>query len=132
VILGHPPFNINSDDFLVSVSKDSSWCFNDITRGVCLSQTKLDPDIGGFLCSQFHPDGLILATGTERGVVKLWDIRERQNVANCEEHQGAILSLSFNENGYLLASGGADGLAHIWDLRKIKSLSSISSKCTRL
>ena len=59
--------------------------------------------------------------------MRLWDIREQQNVANCTEHTSTILSLSFNENGYLLASGGNDGVTHIWDLRKLKSLFAISS-----
>jgi pre-mRNA-processing factor 19 len=111
---------------VVSVSKDGSWCLNDLSRGACLTQQRLGGDPDWFTCSQFHPDGLILATGTDKGRVRLWDIREQQNVANCDDHTASIYALSFNENGYMLASGGADGVAHIWDLRKIKSLSSIS------
>lgn len=118
--------DISSDSFVVSVSKDASWCLNDLSRGVCLTQQRLNGDSDWFTCSQFHPDGLILATGTEKGQVKLWDIREQQNVANCDGHTSSVLALSFNENGYMLASGGADGVAHIWDLRKIKSLANIS------
>mmetsp|Transcript_18738 Transcript_18738/g.19495 ORF Transcript_18738/g.19495 Transcript_18738/m.19495 type:complete len:546 (-) Transcript_18738:74-1711(-) len=114
-------------DFVVSVSKDSSWCFNDLTRGICLSQWKNTENNDEFSTAQFHPDGLILATGTDKGAVRLWDIREQQNAANLTEHTSTILSLSFNENGYLLASGGNDGVAHIFDLRKLKSLFTITS-----
>jgi WD40 repeat protein len=130
-----PPSHRRSlDAYVVSVSKDASWCLNDLSRGVCLTRQSVSggDSADGFTCSQFHPDGLILATGMEKGLVRLWDIREQQNVASCEGHTASVLALSFNENGYLLASGGADGVAHIWDLRKIKSLSKISGDLSLL
>lgn len=118
--------SISVDSLVVSVSRDATWCLNDLSRGVCHIQKSVDGNSDGYTCCQFHPDGLILATGTESGLVRLWDIREQQNVANCEGHTANIHSLSFNENGYMLATGGADGLAHVWDLRKIKSLTNFA------
>lgn len=119
-------------DYLVSVSSDSSWCFLDVNRGVSLVQQNKAQGQGGEDLSPiqsgcFHPDGLILATGGSDGSVRIWDIREQANVANCSEHTGGVLSMSFNENGYMLATGGEDGCAHIWDLRKQKSLQKIEA-----
>lgn len=112
-------------NYLTSVSLDGSWRFLDIAASRCL---KVVAEEGSAVAAgsleytscAFHPDGLIMGTGTAAGLLKVWDIREQVNVANCAEHTGAVNSISFSENGYLVATGSSDGSVKIWDLRKLQ------------
>ena len=86
-------------DYLVSASNDSTWAVLDINSGKVLSQVTSDNVKNGYSCAKFHPDGLILGTGTNDSVVRVWDIKTQDNVATFEGHQGKITSLAFSENG---------------------------------
>ena len=119
----HPTGN-----YLISVTADESWFFLDIARGQCLKKVSKENEDFKYTSCAFHPDGLILGTTTDKGTLKIWDIREQQNVANCDGHSGPINCLSFSENGYLVASGSDDGSAKIWDLRKLQCTKTLPSK----
>jgi pre-mRNA-processing factor 19 len=125
-----------SGDFVLGVSADNSWSFVDVTRGASLLSVAGEGGAAdSFSSGGLHPDGLILACGTSSGAVRLWDIREQQQVATLGGdgdggHAKGVSCLCFNQNGYLLASGGLEGSCLVWDLRKLKQVASpaLSSK----
>lgn len=117
-------------DFVLTASLDGSWGFVDVAAGACLAHVSLGAgDAHQLLCGQLHPDGLLFATGTAGGAVKVWDVREQKSVLEFASPAGAssVRCLSFSENGYVLAAGGDDGGAHLWDLRKLKTTHTVAS-----
>jgi WD40 repeat protein len=61
----------------------------------------------------------LLAAGTERGLLALWDLQRGEILARREAaHLGEISALAFGERGGrpALVSGGADGMLRFWTL----------------
>merc|ERR1712087_192597 len=103
-------------DYFISSSLDKSWALHDLATGRCMRHVQ---DFAcGYGCMKFHPDGLILAGGTEEKTVAVWDIKDQVTVATLQGHEGDVTALSFSENGYYLATASKDGTVKLWDLRK--------------
>lgn len=116
-------------DYILTTSMDQHWAFSDIRTGQLISKvTDGGNGEGGaaLTSAQFHPDGLILGTGTSDATIKIWDLKEQSNVANFEGHSGSISAIAFSENGYYLATAGTeDACVKLWDLRKLKNFKTI-------
>ncbi|XVF62778.1 hypothetical protein PTKIN_Ptkin09bG0035800 [Pterospermum kingtungense] len=112
-----------TNNYFVTASLDTTWCFYDLSSGLCLTQVEDPSNSLGYTSAAFHPDGLILGTGTSGATVRIWDVKSRGNVANFDGHTGAVTAISFSENGYFLATAAHDGVK-LWDLRKLKNFRS--------
>ncbi|THU55030.1 hypothetical protein C4D60_Mb11t02270 [Musa balbisiana] len=111
--------------YFVTASMDSTWCFYDLSTGSCLTQVGEASTEEGFTSASFHPDGLILGTGTTGAIVKIWDVKSQSNVAKFDGHVGSVTAMSFSENGYFLATAAMDGVK-LWDLRKLRNFRSFA------
>ncbi|CAK8570585.1 unnamed protein product [Lathyrus sativus] len=115
-----------TNNYFVTASLDGSWCFYELSSGTCLTQVSDSSSEGyGYTSAAFHPDGLILGTGTTDSIVKIWDVKSQANVAKFDGHVGDVTAISFSENGYYLATAAKDGVK-LWDLRKLKNFRNIA------
>ena len=73
----------------------------------------------------FSPDGSLLASGSQ-GIVKLWDVSTRQEVATLTGHSGWVYSVVFSPDGSLLASGSWDKTVKLWDVSKCQEVATLT------
>ena len=73
-------------------------------------------------CLAFAPDGLAVALGTmlyhpERGVIRIFRLRDKQEFEAIEAPCPWIESLAFSPDGNLIAAGLRDTTIVIWEVR---------------
>jgi len=64
----------------------------------------------------FSPDGRLLASGDEVGVIKVWDVPRRQEAFALRGHTWGIRGLDFSRDGRRLASVSKDHTVRLWDV----------------
>ena len=65
----------------------------------------------------FNLDGRLLASGSDDGTARLWDIETRRQVGEpLRSRGGNVWSVAFSPNGKILATGSDDGTVRLWDV----------------
>jgi WD40 repeat protein len=65
----------------------------------------------------FSPDSRLLATGSRRNSVEVWELISGERCAELRGHVGPIYSLAFTADGKALISSSADNTLLVWDMR---------------
>lgn len=65
----------------------------------------------------FSTDGKTIATGDEKGIIRLWETKSRTARATLKAETGWITALAFNKDNTLLASGDAGKHIHLWNVQ---------------
>ncbi len=75
----------------------------------------LAPELREVDCVAFSPDGKVLASGSKRGRITLWDLETGRRIAHRSAHREDVLSIAFSPDGKQLASGGQNQTVCTWN-----------------
>ena len=64
----------------------------------------------------YHPKKTLIAVGTERGHIELWDTEKQARTTTLRGHTNTVNSLAFSNDGQMLASGSSDHSIRLWGL----------------
>ena len=92
----------------------------DVSADKVLKTLPGPPDISCDLT--FSPDGSLLATGTSRGEVVIWNVAEGEAVFRRELDHGMIISVAFSSKGDRFVTGHDDGTMILWSIKQTKEV----------
>jgi WD40 repeat protein len=105
---------------LASVSYDHTICLLDLKTGeprwrVPIAGAKGSK--GWLTCVSFNPDGTMLGSGADDGVVRLWDSASGRQLQAMHASDLPVFGVSFSPDGKMLACASNDNAIHLWDIR---------------
>jgi WD40 repeat protein len=65
--------------------------------------------------AQFNDDGRFIVAGGTDGVVRVFDVRSREQVQSLAGHEGPVVGAAFSDDSDRIVSYGLDRTARVWD-----------------
>ena len=78
----------------------------------------------------FSPNGQLLATGDNAGIVRFWDVQTRQVIAQLEADTVAVYAVTFSPDGRTLATAGYQGKIKLWAVSDWELLGTLENRGT--
>lgn len=64
----------------------------------------------------YSPDGMILVSGSQDCLVKLWNLETFQEIKTLQGHMHLVCSAVFSPDGATLASASSDSTIKLWSM----------------
>ncbi len=94
-----------NNDIRTRYSEDGDW------RGAVAGHTVAVTSLA------FKPNSYLLASGSQDKTVRIWEVRDRDNLRHVRtlQHPDRVSSVAWSPNGRTLASGSHDGTVRLWN-----------------
>jgi WD40 repeat protein len=111
-----------SSNCVVSASADHTIRLWDLATGA--TQFSLKGHTHSVQCLALSPnslrsnsslDSMLLASGSRDHTLKIWDLKQRQEIFTLIGHQAGVNAVAFSAEGDIMASGSADKTVKIWN-----------------
>ena len=122
------------DGTLLAIGRsDSRVTLRDIPNKRNIAEFVLQPIDEDYVNSvAFSPDGTLLAAAKNNffddGIVNVWNVETKQNVATFEENSLKFFSVLFSPDGTLLASRADDNTVKLWDVGTKENIATLESQ----
>ena len=104
---------LSPDGHTLTIVGSNLLQFWNLTKGVQDDTRRI---VGQLQCVAYRRDGKLLATGSQAGLVTLWNPATREETQNLRGHTRAVTELAFSPDGQLLATASQDRSVRLWNV----------------
>ena len=97
------------------------YLHNRLDQSIATFGEEDDPEVWSVA---FSPDGEWLISGSDDGLVRVWDVesREEKDISPLRGHTGKVRCVAISPDGQVIASGSTDATVRLWDAGTGKQL----------